>query len=132
MPSLQWNFTNQFGDPVYPNSGVWISRLDSWLIMYGLKSFSSFFENTNLELLKRGRSAFKYMAETLRFQGVARLVTRFGFRKRDEIWSTVVRKYMPTAKFGNSGMVHDIFKEIFSAHRYSKQLPFRPSNISSE
>ena len=28
VPSLQWKFTNQFGDPVYPNSGVWMSRLD--------------------------------------------------------------------------------------------------------
>ena len=34
LPSLQWNFTNRFGDPVYPNSGVWMSRLDAWLMMY--------------------------------------------------------------------------------------------------
>ena len=35
VPSLQWKFTNQFGDASYPNSGVWISRLDAWLMMYG-------------------------------------------------------------------------------------------------
>ena len=35
VPSLQWNFTNQFDYPVYPNFGVWMSRLDAWLMMYG-------------------------------------------------------------------------------------------------
>ena len=37
-PSIKWKFTNQFGDPVYPNSGVWMSRLDTWLMMYGNKN----------------------------------------------------------------------------------------------
>ena len=39
VPSLQWEFTNQFVDPVYPNSGIWISRLGAWLMMYGKKHF---------------------------------------------------------------------------------------------
>ena len=38
IPSLQWKFTNQFGNTVYPNSGVWMSRLDAWLMMYGNKN----------------------------------------------------------------------------------------------
>ena len=29
LPSLRWKFTNQFGDLVYPNSGVWMSRIDA-------------------------------------------------------------------------------------------------------
>ena len=33
VPSLQWKFTNQFGGPVYPNSGFCMSRLDAWLMM---------------------------------------------------------------------------------------------------
>ena len=37
IPSLQWKFTNQFGNKVYPDSGVWMSRIDSWLMMYGKK-----------------------------------------------------------------------------------------------
>ena len=37
LPSLHWKFTNQFGDAVYPNSGVWVSRLDAWLMMYEKK-----------------------------------------------------------------------------------------------
>ena len=35
VPSLQWKFTNQFSDPVYLNSGVRMSRHDSYLMMYG-------------------------------------------------------------------------------------------------
>ena len=37
FPSLQCNFTNIFGDAVYPNSGVWVSSIDVWLMMYGKK-----------------------------------------------------------------------------------------------
>ena len=37
VPSLQWKFTNQFGDPVYPNYSVWMSMIDSWLMIYGKK-----------------------------------------------------------------------------------------------
>ena len=58
------------------------------------------------------------MAKALRFQGVARLATRFEFGKRDEIWSTVGRKYIPAVEFGKTGMGRDIFKDIFSAQRY--------------
>ena len=36
-PSLQWKFNNQFGDPFFPNSGFFVSRLDAWLMMYGGK-----------------------------------------------------------------------------------------------
>ena len=32
---LQWKFTNQFCGAVYPNSGVWMSRIDAWLMIYG-------------------------------------------------------------------------------------------------
>ena len=39
FPSLQWKFINQFGDPVYTNSGVWMFRIDAWLTMYGKKYF---------------------------------------------------------------------------------------------
>ena len=72
------------------------------------------------------------MVKALRFHGVVRLANRFEFGKRDELWSTVGRKYMPAVEFGNTGMVHDIFKEIFSAQRYSEQPPSRPPNLSSE
>ena len=34
VPSLQWKFTNKFGDALYPNYGVCMSRLDAWLMMY--------------------------------------------------------------------------------------------------
>ena len=37
FPSLQWKFTNQFSDPVYPNSGVWMSGRGAWLMKFGLK-----------------------------------------------------------------------------------------------
>ena len=84
VPSLQQKFTNQFGDPFYPNSGFWMSSLDAWLMVYG-KKIASLFENTNLELLRQGRSAFKDVAEVLWFQGVVRLATRFEFGKRDEL-----------------------------------------------
>ena len=83
--------------------------------MYVKKTFSSLFDNTNLELLRKGRSPFKDMAKALRFQGVVRLANRFGFRKRDELWSNVGRKYMPAVEFGKTDMGRDIFKEIFSA-----------------
>ena len=69
------------------------------------------------------RSPFKNMDESLRFQGVLRLVTRFEFGKPDELWITVGSKYMPDADFGKTGMRRDRFKEIFSAKRYSKQPP---------
>ena len=95
------------------------------------KNFASFFDNTNLDLLRRDRSPFKYTDEALRFQGVLRLVTHFEFGKWDKLWSTVGRKYMPDVEFGNTGMGHDIFKDIFSAQRYSEQPPQRPSNLSS-
>ena len=72
------------------------------------------------------------MAKALRFQGVVRLETRFEFGKRDEIWSTVGRKYIPSVEFWKTGMGREIFKEIFSAQRYSEQPPSRPSNLSSE
>ena len=59
-----------------------------------VKKIASFFDNTNLEIIRRGRNIFKDMAEALRFQGVVRLATRFYFGKRDEICSTVGSKYM--------------------------------------
>ena len=92
-------------------------RLDAWLMMYGFKN-ASFFDYTNLELLRRGRTLFKDMDEVLQFQGVVRLATRFESEKRDEVWSNVGRKYMPSIEFGKTGMGRDRFKEIFSAQRY--------------
>ena len=132
VPSLQWKFSHQFGNAVFPNSSVWMSRFDAWLMMYGKKTFPSFFDNNNLELLRRGRNPFKDMVKVLRFQGVVRFAFRFEFRKRDELWSTVGRKYISAVEFGKTGMGRDIFKEIFSAQRYSEQPPSRPSNLSSE
>ena len=44
----------------------------------------------------------------------------------------MVRKYMLDVDFGKTGMGRDIYKEIFSAKRYSKQPPYCPSNIISE
>ena len=67
-----------------------------------------------MELLRRGRIPFKDMAEVLQFQGVVRLTNRFEFGKRDELWSTVGRKYMPAVEFGKTGIGRDRFKEIFS------------------
>ena len=66
VPSLQWKFTNKLVDPLYPNSGVWMSRIDAWLVIYG-KKIASFFDNTNCELPRRGRSASKDKDEVLRF-----------------------------------------------------------------
>ena len=99
-------------------------------MIYGFKKIASFFDKTNLKLLRRGRNPFKDMAKALRFQGVERLAIRFEFGKRDEPWSNVVRKYMPDVEFGKTGMGRDIFKEIFSAQIYSKQPTSRPSNLS--
>ena len=65
-----------------------------------------------MELLRGDRIPFKDMAEVLRFQSVVRLATRFVIRKRDELWSTVRRKYMPSVEFGNTGIVRDIIKEV--------------------
>ena len=132
VPSLQWKFTNKFDYAVYPNSGVWMSSIDAWLMIYGKKIFASFFDITNLELLRQDRIPFKDMAEALRFQDVARMATLFEFGKWYELWSTVGRKYMPDVEFGKTGMGRDRFKEIFSAQRYSKQPPSRHSNLSSE
>ena len=60
---------------------------------------------------------------------MVRLATRFEFGKQDEL---VGRKYMPAVEFGKTGMGRDILKGIFSAQRYSKQPPYRPSNLSPE
>ena len=79
-----------------------------------------------MELLRQVRSPFKYMAKALRFQGVVRLAAHFEFGKWDELWSTVGSKYMLAVGFGNTGMVHERFKDIFSAQRYSKQPPNCP------
>ena len=106
--------------------------LDAWLMIHGKKIFDSFFDNTNLEILRRGRIPLKYMAEAFRLNGVVRLATRFEFGKRDQLWSTMGRKYMPAVEFGKTGMGRDIFKDIFSAQRYSKQPPSRPSILSLE
>ena len=85
--------------------------------MYGKRKFASLFDNTNLELIRRCRNPFKDMAEAFWFQGGVRLATRFEFRKQDEIWSNVGRKYMPAVEFGRTGMIRDIFKEILLAQR---------------
>ena len=85
-------------------------------MMHGINFFDSFFDNTNLELLMRGRNPFKDVAEALRFQVVARLVTLFEFGKLDELWSTVGRKYMPAVEFGTTGMDGDRSKEDFLGH----------------
>ena len=98
--------------------------------MYGKKIFASFFDNTNLEFLRQGTSPFNDMAEALRFQVVVRLANRFEFGKQYKLWSTVGRKYMQDIEFGKTGMGRDIFKEIFSEQRYSKQPPSCPSNLS--
>ena len=119
-PSIQWKFTNQFGDPFYHNDGVWMSRLYSRLIIYGLKTFAYLFDNTKLEMLRLGRIPFNDMAKALRLQVVVRFATRFEFSKQDELWITVGSKYMPAIEFGKTGMGRDIFKNILSAQRYSK------------
>ena len=43
VPSLQWKFTNKFGDPVYTSSGVWMYRFHAWLVMYRKKYLLLFF-----------------------------------------------------------------------------------------
>ena len=58
-----------------------MSRLDAWLIMYA-KKVAPLFDNTNLELLRIGKSSFKDMAKALWFQGVVSLVNRVEFRKQ--------------------------------------------------
>ena len=74
-----------------------MSIFDAWLSIYVLKQFASFFDSTNLELLRQGRSVFKDMAEELWFKVVVRLVTSFELGKRDELWSNVGTKYIPDA-----------------------------------
>ena len=76
--------------------------------------FAYSFDNTNLDLIRRGRHSFKDMDEVLRIQVVVRLENRFEFGDRDELWGAVVRKYMPDVEFGNTVMGCDRFKEIFS------------------
>ena len=109
-----------------------MARLDAWLMIYGKQIFSSFFGNTNLEILRQGRIPFKDMDEALQFQGVLRLATLFEFVKRYELWSTLGSIYMPDVEFGKTDTVCDRFKEIFSAHIFSKQPPYCSSNLSSE
>ena len=84
--------------------------------MYGFKN-ASFFDNTNLELLRKYRSKFKDMDKVLQFQGVVKLVTHFESRKRDELWSYVGRKYMPSVEVGKTGMDRERSKGVFSAQR---------------
>ena len=47
------------------------------------------FDNTNLELLRIGKSSFKDMAKALWFQGVVILVNHVEFSKQYELWSTL-------------------------------------------
>ena len=75
-----------------------------------VKNIASFFDNTNLEILRRGRNIFKDMSEALPFLGVVILATRFDFGKQDEICSTLDRKYMSAVEFGKNGMGRDRFK----------------------
>ena len=95
-----------------------MSSLDAWLKMYGKKVFASFFDNTNLELLRRGSSPFKNMADALQFHGMVRLVTYFEFGKWDYLWSTVGRKYIPYVEFGKTGMGRDRFKHRDTQNNY--------------
>ena len=39
---------------------------------------------------------------------------------------------MPAVEFGNTGIGRDRFKDILLAKRYSKQPPYRSSNLSLE
>ena len=85
FPSLQWNFTNQFGDPVYPKSSVCMSRIDAWLMMYGKKQLLLSLATPTVSFSCEAGTNFNDMAEALRFQGVMRLETCFEFWKRDEL-----------------------------------------------
>ena len=80
-------------------------------MMYDLKTFTSFFDNTNLELIRQGKIPFTIMSKVLRFQGVLGLEIRF------EFGNSVRRNSMPAIEFRKTGMGGKIFKEIFSSHR---------------
>ena len=54
IPNRLWRMRNIFAEDIYPGSGHAYSRLDAWLLMYGMENFNQFIECTNVELRRRG------------------------------------------------------------------------------
>ena len=112
--------------------------------MNGLKVINSFIDNTNEVLLQKGWDAVRGkrkaayhpingLNEAFKFFGILRLITRFEFEERAELWSEDSPfDYVPTANLGKTGMSRNRFDAIFSCQRYSSQPEECPNDMTDE
>ena len=132
---VKWSVTDSFGNVYYPGCAQPpLSKLNAWMLMYGDTCLNAFVDCTNIELKKRGEDPFTDLGEAIRFQGIMRLITRFEFANRRDLWVTKPNpkhKYMPAPAFGRTGMSRDRFDIIFRCQRYSKQPDVPPEGMSS-
>lgn len=71
--------------------------------------------------------------EILQWMGPIVLGTRFEFKSRRELWSTISKhKFLHAPAFGRTGMSRDRFDNLWRYMRWSYQPDTRPPGMSRE
>ena len=89
---------------------------------------------TNINLAKLPRhnlTRWVTEGEIVKFFGIVILMTRYEFKDRASLWSTVdTSKYIPAACFGKTSMGRCRFDNILRCIQFSVQDKVRPANMS--
>jgi Transposase IS4 len=127
-----WQFQGRDGKWMSEDDDVELKRspLDYFMVAFPPNALKRILILTNKSLRKNKGKEIE-LGELLRFFGVVLLITKFDFRRRRELWNTVLSfKYIPSPQFGiHTGMCHNCFEEICLV--FSAQPDKCPPNMST-
>lgn len=135
-PSKQWYQKGPCDEKVYPGNKEFeeMTPLESYLMMYPKAQLELCITETNKNLAAAGHAPID-MQELLRWQGICLLITRTNYNgKRQNLWGGKAQesKYLPSIDLNKTPMGRNRFDAIWYAMRWSRQVPERPDNMTSE
>ena len=135
-PSKQWYQKGPCDEKVYPGNKEFeeMTPLESYLMMYPKAQLELCITETNKNLTAAGHAPID-MQELLRWQGICLLITRTNYNgKRQNLWGGKAQesKYLPSIDLNKTPMGRNRFDAIWYAMRWSRQVPERPDNMTSE
>ena len=130
---LQWYFTNQFGDKVFPGTAAarTMTKLDFWMLSMSQKQWALQFRLTNEALSAKGIAQMTH-GEHMKWWGITLEMTRHEFSSRHDLWSTTPRSGCREApNFGKkTGMSRNRWDAIWLNYWFSYQPPVKPAGMS--
>ena len=132
--NVQWHLRDAIGNVYRKSSDRMrrLSKLDYFLLMFPPSQLDEMVPLTNIQLRKKG-VAETSKSEIVKWFGVLLLMTRYEFRSRQSLWSTIPQgKYRSAPAFGKTGMSRNRFVDLSASVRWSEQPDDPPEGMSPE